>query len=212
MNSKSHLVHQPMEQRDHFRHHIDQDKIDSSMPTFADCATAASTNNTTESNGPNLATPSAFADLKQIAALMTSTATMATEASSIAPSIETTFLGAVASLSNENLSEATTNTSGKIESTFLQPRTKELHHYALAMDIVGDLDDHSDNTISESSNHDDTNDEVQSFQAQDDNEERFLSSLTEGLEFITRSRKSEKHVFALAEFLLDDSDHQNEEN
>ena len=177
MNSKSHLVIQPMEQG---VHHTDEDKIECNMPieTVAVYATAASANNTTEGKGPNLNTSSAFTDRKQIAAAMPSTATIATEASSTAPSIETTFIAAVS---------------------------------ATTQDPTGSLDKHLGNSLATLSLSD-LDFEVQSFQAQDDNEERFLSSLKEGLEFMTRPRKSEKHIYALAEFLLDDSDDENDEN
>ena len=297
MSSQSYLINQPMplerrqmpsptshQSRDHRRHrHSDEDKVDSNMPieTVADCATAASTNNTTEGKGLNLTTSSSFAEKKQIAALMASTATIATEASSVAPSIETTFIAAAAataqnstgrlnkhfgdsiaslSLSDldfaekldtdntqdalnstnqaqqdkcdedeiyDSLSETSNNTRDHgidIENRFLRPRLKELHHYALAMDIVCDIDDEDtdssdDDTISEPSNHDGSTDEVRGFQAEDDDdddddddEELFLSSLKEGLKFMHRARKSEKHVHALAAFLLDDSDDEDDES
>lgn len=266
--------------KDHCRHrHSDEDKVEINMPieTVADCATAASTNNTAESKGLNLAISSSFIDRKQIAALMALSATIATEASSTAPSIETTFIAAAAaaqkftgrldkhfgdsiaslSLSDldfaeqadtdntqgalgstnqaqqdtfavpidedetyESLSETSNNTRDNgidIENRFLRPRIKEFHHYALAMDIVSDLDDDDsdssdDDTVTEASKHDDTTDKIQGFQAQDDNEELFLSSLKEGLEFISRPRISEKHIFALAGYLLDDRDDENDEN
>ena len=263
---------------DHRRRHSDEDSVNSNMPieTVADCATAASTNNTTEGKGLNLTTSSSFAEKKQIAALMASTATFATEASSVAPSIETTFIAAAAataqnstgrldkhlgdliaslSLSDldfaeqpgtaqdaldstnqaqqdkcdedeiyDSLSETSNNTRDHgidIENRFLRPRLKELHHYALAMDIVCNIDDEDtdssdDDTISEPSNHDGSTDEVQGFQAEDDdnnnNEELFLSSLKEGLKFMHRPRKSEKHIFALAAFLLDDSDDEDDQS
>ena len=295
MSSQSYLINQPMplerrqmpaptshQSTDHRRRHSEEDKVDGNMPneTVADCATAASTNNTTKSKGLNLTTSSSFADKKQIAALMASTATFATEASSVAPSIETTFIAAaaataqnstgrldkhlgdsIASLSLSDLDFAeqldadntqdaldstnqaqqdnkcdedetydslseTSNITRKhngidIENRFLRPRIKELHHYALAIDIVCDLDDEDtdssdDDTISELSNRDGSTDKVRGFQAEDDecddDEELFLSSLKEGLKFMHRARKSEKHIFALAAFLLDDSDDENDES
>jgi hypothetical protein len=255
--------------RDHRRRRSEEDKGDSNMPikTVTNCATAAAVpNNTTESKGLDLhvvTSSSSSAEKAQIAALMASTATIATEASSIAPSIETTFIAAaaataqissgrlakdlgnsIASLSlsdfdfaeqetedaatsshqvqqsttspidqgefHENVSDTNNNKRDiniDIEIRFLRPRTKELHHHALAMDIVGDLDDEDteiDDSIVESSAQKDMIDEVQSFQ--DDSEAPFLSSLKEGLEFMSRPRKSEKHVFALTKYLLDDDD------
>ena len=277
MSSQSHLINQPMplvrrkmsshQSRDHRRRRSEEDKGDSNMPikTVTNFATAAAvSNNTTESKGLDLVTSSSSsAEKAQIAALMASTATIATEASSIAPSIETTFIAAaaataqissgrlakdlgnsIASLSlsdfdfaeqetedaaasshqvqqsttspidqgefHENVSDTNNNKRDiniDIEIRFLRPRTKELHHHALAMDIVGDLDDEDteiDDSIVESSAQKDMIDEVQSFQ--DDSEAPFLSSLKEGLEFMSRPRKSEKHVFALTKYLLDDDD------
>ena len=121
----------------------------------------------------------------------------------------------------ESLSETSNNNTRDngidLENRFLRPRIKELHHYTLAMDIVIDLDDDDtgssdDDTVTEASDHDDTTDEIQGFQAQDDNEEAFLSSLKEGLEFVHRPRKSEKHFFALAQYLVGDSDDDDDEN
>ena len=93
----------------------------------------------------------------------------------------------------------------------LRPRTSELHHYALAMDIINDLEapfqrvwrrhDVDTNDLEDDQGLDDD-----SVHKGDDVKAHSLNSLSDGLKVLTRPRKSEKHIFFIADYLLDDDD------
>ena len=209
------------------------DRIDGSIliPIKHDLSTTSTRSAATSDAAPRItkeamSTFSSTADEKQIDVLVASPITMATEASAIVPTIETTFMLSAAvpaihgnpskrldeqmgespaSLSLFDLGVAEIDTAnndghrfGATSTLQAQPvltstnrnlpqrsnflRTKEPLCYALA---GANLEHDKDVT---------------------DDDDDYMCRLKEGLEFITRPRMSEKHLFALAGYLLDDSD------
>jgi hypothetical protein len=119
---------------------------------------------------------------EMIATMMASAATVATEASSMELPIETNFMMAAAS------HKSLVNQSEK--------------------DIFADLDD--DDTTDESSIQ--RTHRVQGGQEQEEREEHFIGALKDGLEFLARPRKSEKHIFFVRDYLLDVGEDDDDDN
>ena len=109
----------------------------------------------------------------------------------------------------ENSTQATC--SGAANNAFLRPRIKELHHHVFAMDILANLDDDDDDDTTDESSIQRTH-RVQGGREQEEREEHFMEKLKDGLEFLSRPRKSEKHIFFVRDYLLDVGEDDDDDN